>query len=127
MNVHKNAPLTPEGRLRMVRRALESGVSATQVAREFNTSAHTVLKWKKRYEAQGEAGLTDRSSRPHSRHPQALTPAQVRRITTLRKRRWTMERIAADVGCSLSGVARHLKRQGLSRLSALDPPEPPNR
>lgn len=127
MNVHKNASLTPEGRLRMVRRALQKGASATQVAKEFDTTPHTVLKWKRRYLAEGEAGLQDRSSRPHSRHPRSLKPAQLRRIRTLRKRRWTMDRIARDVGCHLSTVSLHLKKMGLNKLSALEPAKPANR
>ena len=85
MNVHKNASLTPEGRLRMVRRALQKGASATQVGKEFDTTPHTVLKWKKRYLKEGEAGLQDHSSRPHSRHPRALTepPRFFRRLISL--------------------------------------------
>lgn len=127
MNVHKNASLTPEGRLRMVRRALQKGVSAHQVAREFDITAKTVLKWKQRYLEQGEAGLQDRSSRPHSRHPRALTPSQIRRIKMLRKRRWTMDRIAREIGCHLSTVSLHLKKMGLNKLSALEPAKPANR
>ena len=124
MNVHKNAPLTPEGRLRMVKRALQPGVSASQVAKEFRTSVHTVLKWKRRYEEEGEAGLEDRSSRPHTPHPRALNPKQLRRIRTLRQRRWTMDRIARDVGCDLSTVSQHLRRMGLNKLSKLEPKAP---
>lgn len=127
MNVHKNAPLTPEGRLRMVRRSLGKGVSASQVAREFDTSTHTVLKWKKRYLEQGEPGLQDHSSRPHSRHPRALTPTQIRRIKALRKRRWTMDRIAREVGCHITTVSLHLRKMGLNKLSALEPAKPANR
>ena len=99
----------------MVRRALQPGVSAADVAEEFDTSAHTVLKWKKRYLEEGEAGLQDRSSRPHSDHPNALTRAQIRRIKTLRKRRWTMDRIARDVGCHLSTGLAALEEDGLEQ------------
>jgi transposase InsO family protein len=127
MNIHKNASLTPEGRLRMVRRALQPGASATQVAQAFDTTPHTVLKWKKRYQAEGEPGLFDRSSRPHSPHPRSLSSKQIRRIKTLRKRRWTMHRIAREVGCHLSTVSLRLKRMGLNRLAALEPAKPPNR
>lgn len=127
MNVHKNALLTPEGRLRMVRRALENGASTTQVAKEFGTSTHTVLKWKKRYLEEGEPGLQDRSSRPRSRHPKALTPGQIRRIKSLRQRRWTMDRIARAVGCHLSTVSLQLRKMGLNKLSALEPAKPANR
>lgn len=127
MNVHKNALLTPEGRLRMVRRAVQSGASATQVAAEFETTPHTVLKWTNRYLAEGESGLQDRSSRPHSRHPKALTRAQRRKIKALRKQRWTMDRIAQEVGCHPSTVSLHLKKMGLNKLSVLEPARPANR
>jgi transposase-like protein len=70
MNVHKNAPLTPQGRLRMVRRALE-GASHAQVAREFKTTIRTVSKWVRRYLEAGGAGLLDHSSRAHTMHIRA--------------------------------------------------------
>lgn len=120
MNVHKNAPLTPQGRLRMVGRALE-GASHAQVAREFKTTSKTVSKWVRRYLEAGDAGLLDHSSRPHHAHPLALTPKTVRRIGLLRRRRWTIERIAQTIDASPSTVARYLKRIGLNRLSSLEP------
>jgi len=120
MNVHKNAPLTPRGRLRMVRRALE-GASHAQVAREFKTTIKTVSKWVRRYNEAGDAGLLDRSSRPHRAHPRTLSAKTVRRIGLLRRRRWTIERIAQAVDASPAAVARYLKRMGLNRLSALEP------
>ena len=57
MNVHKNAPLTPRGRLQMVRRSLE-GASHAQVEREFKTTIKTVSKWVRRYNEAGEASVT---------------------------------------------------------------------
>ena len=60
MHVHKNAPLTPQGRRQMLRRALE-GASHAQVAREFKTTIKTVSKWVRRHSEAGEAGLLDRS------------------------------------------------------------------
>jgi transposase InsO family protein len=120
MNVHKNAPLTPQGRLRMVRRALE-GASHAQVAREFKTTIRTVSKWVRRYLEAGEVGLLDHSSRPHHAHPRALSTKSVRRIGLLRRRRWTIERIAQTVNASPATVARYLKRIGLNRLSSLEP------
>ena len=119
MNVHKNAPLTPRGRLQMVRHALK-GASHAQVAREFKTTIKTVSKWVRRYREAGEAGLQDRSSRPHHAHPRALSAKTVRRIGVLRRRRWTIERIAPGRW----RITRHggaLKRMGLNRLSKLEP------
>jgi len=124
MNVHKNAPLTPRGRLRMVRRVLQDHASHAQVAREFKTTIKTVSKWVRRYLEAGEAGLCDRSSRPHQAHPRALSEKTVRRVGLLRRRRWTIERIAQAVDAGPATVARYLKRMGLNRLSKLEPTQP---
>lgn len=121
MNVHKNAPLTPEGRLRMVRRVLQDRAPHTQVALEFSTTTRTVTKWVRRYLQTGVAGLVDRSSRPHHAHPRALSAKTVRQIGLLRRRRWTIDRIAQRVNASSATVARYLKRMGLNRLNVLEP------
>ncbi|WP_407927999.1 helix-turn-helix domain-containing protein, partial [Kocuria turfanensis] len=46
---HINAPLTPTGRLRMVRRHLEDGIPKAHVAAEFRVSRPTVATWVARY------------------------------------------------------------------------------
>lgn len=124
MNVHKNALLTPQGRLRLVRRVLDDHASHAQVAREYRTTIKTVSKWVRRYRAAGEAGLQDRSSRPHHAHPKTLSAKTIRRIGLLRRRRFTIERIAQAVAASPAAVARYLKRMGLNRLSKLEPAKP---
>jgi len=48
-------------------------------------------------------------------------------IAQLRGHRMTGARIAQSLGLPRSTVARHLKRLGLGRLRALEPPEPPRR
>ena len=90
---HANAPLTPTGRLRMVHRHLHEGIPQAHVAAEFRVSRPTVATWVARYRAQGEAGLQDRSSRPH-RSPAQLDPALVTQILTLRREcKWSARRI----------------------------------
>lgn len=127
MDIHKNATLTPAGRLRLVRRALKPGISYRQVAKEFDTSAKTVSKWLKRFQSEGEAGLHDRSSRPLHPHPRQTSRHKLNRIRILRKRRWTIDRIAWELGLGASTVARHLKHLGLNRLSRLEPVAPVQR
>ena len=68
--MHKLARLTPLGRLRMVRR-LEAGERLCDVATAIDLSTTRVRRWRRRYQQEGVAGLTDRSSRPH-RSPRAL-------------------------------------------------------
>ena len=126
MNIHKNARLTPHSRAELARRVLVERRSPMAVATAMGVSTRTVRKWVGRYLAQGEAGLADRSSRPHRlRRP---TPeATALRIETLRRQRWTGKRIALAVGLSKATVSRVLRRLGLSRIKDLEPAEPVRR
>src|SRR4051794_19362640 len=105
MNIHRNARLTPHSRAELVRRVLTLRQSPMSVATDMGVSTRTVHKWVVRYLAEGEAGLADRSSRPHRlRRP---TPqATVERIEALRRQRWTGKRIAMAVGLSTATVSR---------------------
>ena len=126
MDVHKNACLTPRGRAELVRRVLEVGQSPSAAAADFGVSAKTVRKWVERFQAEGPAGLEDRSSRPHRLHrptPEAIC----QRIVELRRQRWTGAQIASEVGVSPATVSRVLRRANLSRLRDLLPVEPARR
>lgn len=125
MNIHKNAPLTPLGRERMVQMVL-SGLTPEATARAVGVSPRTVRKWVARFRAEGSAGLQDRSSRPHTLHNPTPTDI-VERIIALRRERWTGERIAQTVGVSPATVSRVLRRAGLSRMKDLEPAEPDRR
>ena len=80
----------------------------------------TAKRWASRYELEGEAGMLDRSSRPH--HMPTKTPQpQVRAIVHLRwKHRLGPVEIAARVGMAASTVGAVLRRCGISRLSQVD-------
>jgi transposase InsO family protein len=125
MDIHKNARLTPLGRERAVGLVL-GGQTPQAVSAAVGVSPRTVRKWVKRFEVEGLAGLTDRSSRPHRLYrptPQAM----VDRIEGLRRQRLTGKAIATATGVSAATVSRVLKRLGLSRLNALEPAEPVRR
>ncbi len=126
MNIHQNAKLTPQSRAAVVRRILDQGQTPKAVASAFGVCARTVRKWVARYRAEGADGLLDRSSRPH-RSPRSIPATLISRITALRRLRWTGAQIAATVGVAPATVSRVLRRQGLARLSALDPPPPVRR
>ena len=82
--MHRNAPLTPEGRRRLCR-LIEDGWTVASAAESFRISRQTAHKWWRRYQEAGEAGLLDRSSRP--RRCPTKTPAKVeRRVVELRRR-----------------------------------------
>jgi transposase InsO family protein len=120
VNVHKNARLAPEGRAQLVKRVLFEKESVQEVGRGMRVSPATVRKWVKRYQAQGVAGLVDRSSRPR-RSPKRLAQKLVRRIERLRRRGWTGQRIAEALMLAVSTVGLWLRRLGLERLSRLQP------
>jgi len=65
MNSHENARLTMLGRVELVRRVVAAGRPVGEAATAFGVCAKTVHKWVARFEVEGEAGLRDRSSRPH--------------------------------------------------------------
>src|SRR6516165_3032015 len=65
MNIHKNARLTPQGRLLLVERITEVGWSVVQAAQAAGISVRQSYRWLARYRAEGPAGLADRSSAPH--------------------------------------------------------------
>src|SRR5215208_8253261 len=64
MNIHKNARLTSFGRERIVRAVLEGGQTPQAAAQAAGVCPHTARKWVARFQAEGLAGLVDRSSRP---------------------------------------------------------------
>jgi transposase InsO family protein len=119
--VHANAPLTPEGRLRLCHR-IEDGWTVAAAAESMNISRQCAHKWWRRYRDEGIEGLRDRSSRPLSCPHQ--TPAKVeRRIVALRRsRKLGPARLAGVVGVPASTVHRVLVRHGVNRLRWMDRP-----
>ena len=119
--MHGNAPLTPEGRLRLCHR-IADGWTVAEAARSMNISRQTAHKWWARFCDEGFEGLVDRSSRPRSCPHQ--TPARVeRRIVALRQsRRLGPDRLAGIVDVPASTVHRVLVRHGVNRLRWMDRP-----
>jgi transposase InsO family protein len=119
--LHRNAPLTVEGRRRLCARIAE-GWSITAAAEASNVSRQTASKWWNRWLAEGDAGLIDRSSRPR-RSPAKTRRKVEKRIIGLRQRRKLgPARIGSIVGLPGSTVHRVLVRHGLNRLAWMDRP-----
>jgi transposase InsO family protein len=126
MKLHANAALSLNQRRPMVCRVVEQGWSITKAAEAAEVSERTCSKWVKRYGAEGEAGLLDRSSAPRS-IPHRTPDELVEVIVLLRRLRMTGAEIALCLAMALSTVSAVLMRVGLGKLSRLEPPEPPNR
>lgn len=122
MDIHKNARLTPRGRERIALQVL-SGSRINDVAAAAGVCSRTVRKWTARYRAEGAAGLMDRPSRPHRLY-RPTPPKILTQIEFLRRQRRTGAQIAKQTGVSPATVSRVLRRLGLHRISALEPPPP---
>jgi len=119
MDIHDNARTTRHSRMLMVDR-LASGWTVAAVAQAQGISPRTVRKWRDRHTVEGEAGLADRSSRPHHSPRRLATPIEAE-IVALRRQRLTSPAIARQLHWPVSTVGHVLRRAGLGRLSKLDP------
>ena len=117
---HPNAPMTPEGRRRMVACVLERRWTIEMTADRFQVDAKTVRKWRDRFLAEGDDGLLDRSSRPHRSPTRTRRRVRQRVLHLRRKRRWGAEHIAHEVGLAPSTVAGILRAAGVGRLDQGD-------
>jgi transposase InsO family protein len=123
MNMHKNARLTPQGRLLLVQRVRDQGWTVGSAAGAAGLSERRTYCWLARYRAGGVAALIDRSSAPQScRH--AVPGARVAEIEHWRRQRLSGPVIARRLGLPVSTVGGILRRLGLGKLAALTPRPP---
>ncbi len=116
---HPRPRLSVFSRQLLVRR-VQAGWPTATVAEQLGISRATAYKWVRRYRAEGEAGLLDRSSRPH-RSPRRLAPAVEAEIVAARSTwRYGPDRLGALLGLPASTVHRVLRRRGVSRLRDTD-------
>jgi hypothetical protein len=117
---HANAALTPRARLKLARLIIDEHWPVARAAEYYRVAWPTANRWATRYEAMGEAGMVDRSSRPH-RSPHRTPVHQVKKVVHLRwKQRLSPSGIAARTGMPASTVHAVLVRCRLNRLSHVD-------
>lgn len=121
---HGNAPLSVEGRKRLVQRCQSRPIA--HIAAEMGISRACASKWVNRFRQFGELGLHDRSSAPR-RQPTATPPEVITVIEAMRRdRKWSATRIAFELNAggiviSRRTVSRQLVVLGLHRRRFLDP------
>lgn len=127
---HRNAPLSIEGRRRLVERCQDRPIA--HVATEMGISRACASKWVNWWRRHGVAGLLDRSSTPHTT-PSATPTWVIEKIETWRREyKWSAQRITyelaeLDVRIDRRTVTRHLTRLGLGRRKFIDPGGEQNR
>lgn len=120
---HKNATTTPE----MRRFIQESDLPVSQLSKVLNISEATVRKWRKR------DSVNNTPNTPHHLNT-TLTPMQEYVVVGLRyqlkmplDRLLQVTQIFINPHVSRSGLARCLKRYGVSRVSDIESPNVPER
>ncbi len=116
---HRNAPLTPQGRLLMCRR-IEAGAPIAHVAAAMGISRRCASKWWHRWLELGVDGLHDRSSRPRCSPTRTSVRIEERIVRRRRSDKVGPDRLAIRMGLPASTIYRVLVRHDLSRLDHLD-------
>jgi transposase len=107
-----------KGRRELCRQVIERERTLTQAAEAAGVSVRCAGKWVGRYRAEGELGLHDRSSAPHTL-PHRTSEQRVQAIAALRRLRFTGPEIAEVLGMALSTVSGILTRIGMGKLGRL--------
>ncbi|WP_433539829.1 IS481 family transposase [Streptosporangium sandarakinum] len=118
---HRNARLTVHGRRLLIER-VRSGRPVAHVAAEMGISRTTAHKWVRRWKQEGDAGLADRSSRPHKTPHRTAADVEARVCRLRQDRKLGPARIGPILGLPSSTVHRILTRHRLNRLAFLDRP-----
>jgi len=118
---HRNARLTVHGRRLLVQRVRNEGMPVAHVAKAMGVSRQCAHRWVARFDAEGDVGLMDRSSRPH-RMPTRISPAVEAAVVAARARhRRGPDWLGPELGIPARTVTRILRRNGVARLWECDP------
>jgi transposase-like protein len=113
--------LNLHGRLLLVDRVCRQRRPVSHVAKELGVSRQCAHRWVARFRVEGEAGLHDRSSRPH-RCPRR-TPADVEQkvVDARRELRRGQDWLGPELGIAPRTVSRILRRHRMPYLRECDP------
>jgi transposase InsO family protein len=109
------------GRRLLVSRVIDEGRPVAHVAKELGISRQCAHRWVSRFRADGEAGLRDRSSRPH-RCPRRTSTALEQQVLQLRRtERRGQDWLGPELGLAPRTVAAILRRHRVPYLRECDP------
>jgi transposase InsO family protein len=118
---HRNARLTVRGRQLLVERVCDQGWAIAHAAKAQGVSRQCANRWINRFLEEGEAGLRDRSSRPHHRPSQTPVEVEEAIVAMRREQRRGQDWIGPELGVPARTVARVLRRHGVPYLRECDP------
>ena len=118
---HRNARLNVRGRQLLVERVCEQGWAVAHAAKAQGVSRQCAHRWIKRFLEEGEAGLADRSSRPHHCPNQTSVEVEEAIVVMRREERRGQDWIGPELGVAARTVSRVLRRHGVPYLRECDP------
>jgi transposase InsO family protein len=118
---HRNARLNVRGRKLLVERVCEQGWKVAHAAKAQGVSRQCASRWVKRYQAEGPAGLEDRSSRPHRCPCRTPVGVQTKIIQLRQSERRGQDWIGPELGVPARTVCRVLRRHHMPYLADCDP------
>jgi transposase InsO family protein len=105
----------------IIERVLGGRRPVSHVAKELGVSRQCAHRWIARFRAEGEAGLRDRSSRPHSTPTRTPIEVEERVLALRRQLRRGQDQLGPELGIPARTVGAILHRRGEPRLSECDP------
>ncbi|ROR53723.1 transposase IS481 family protein [Luteococcus japonicus] len=124
LNTHANAPLSLEGRRRLVERCQHRPIA--HVAKEMGISRACASKWVNRHRDLGDPGLLDGSSAPHTSPTRTPDNVIEEALKLRRAKKWSAAKISTELAekhglrVSTSTIQRHLRLHNLHRRRFLD-------
>jgi transposase InsO family protein len=117
---HGNARLTVHGRRLIVQRH-QDGWKQAHIAAAMGVSRKCVKTWIDRYAEEGEAGLHDRSSRPHAMPTKTSPEVEEKVLAARADLRDGPDVLGPKVGVPARTVSRILRRHNVPYLRECDP------
>ncbi len=118
---HANARLTVHGRCLLVARVIDHGRPVAHVAKELGVSRQCAHRWVARFRAEGEAGLADRSSRPHRCPRRTPLPVEQRVLALRAQLRRGQDWLGPELEVPARTVSAILRRHRVPYLRECDP------
>ena len=118
---HRNARLTVHGRRLLVQRVRVEGMPVAHVAKAMGISRQCAHRWVARWDAEGERGLEDRSSRPHWSPTRTSSEVEQRVVTARLELRVGPDRLSDELGVPARTISRILRRHEVPYLFECDP------
>ena len=118
---HRNARLTLHGRRLLVQRVRGQGMPVAHVAKAMGVSRQCAHRWVNRFDAEGDAGLANRSSRPHRTPTRASVEVEAQVLAARDEHRRGQDWLGPELGIPARTVSRILRRHHVPRLAECDP------